>query len=228
MSRIAAFFLTLFLLSLSHFSCSILKEKAETDYESSWEFDNASAVKETPTKKESKKNRKKTTKTTRKKTSSKPAPTPKTPPKEESETISSSAKYSRKWDINLPENLNPKLLSAIDGWMGTPYKYGGRTKSGVDCSAFCLNIYNEVYKIDIERSTTEILKQSILVKKNELKEGDFVFFKINSSRVTHVGIYLGNNYFAHASTSRGVMISSLSEAYWTKYWHIGGRIIRNP
>jgi lipoprotein Spr len=63
------------------------------------------------------------------------------------------------------------------------------------------------------------------INKSELKEGDLVFFKIGSRSITHMGVYMGNNKFAHASTSKGVMISDLDEAYWRKYYYKGGRLL---
>lgn len=219
--------------TLSLASCSIFKQNAETQYDQNWEFDNnptynsrtsdQAVAQNTKSKNKSKsKKDKKPTKTT-------PVPEKQvatTKPKStDNKTNNQVSKYAEKWKITIPNSANIKLLQSIDSWMGTPYKYGGRTKSGTDCSGFCLNVYTEVYNIDIERSTVDILNQSKVVKKADLEEGDFVFFKINSSRVNHVGIYIANGYFAHASSSKGVMISSLSEAYWTKYWHAGGRIL---
>lgn len=212
-------------------SCNLFKESAETQYDQSWEFDNTPQTQKKTENTEIAKNTKPLKKKNKKE---KPSKIKNTPPEKviaepkpipSESKLNSSKKYADKWKVNLPASGNVQLLQAIDSWIGTPYKYGGRTKSGTDCSGFCLNIYNEVYKIDIERSTHEILNQSKIVKKVDLEEGDFVFFKINSSRVNHVGIYLGNNLFAHASSSKGVMISNLTENYWTKYWHVGGRIL---
>lgn len=119
---------------------------------------------------------------------------------------------------------NASLKKEIDSWLGVPYKYGGTTKAGVDCSAFCGNVFQKVYGISLGRSANDIYLQAKAIRKEELKEGDLVFFKINSAKVSHVGIYLSANKFAHASTSRGVMISDLTEAYWTKYYFASGRI----
>ncbi|HEY8367610.1 MAG TPA: C40 family peptidase [Bacteroidia bacterium] len=217
--------------TLSFASCSIFKQSAETEYDQSWEFDNNPAYNSRQAEPSIAQNSKSKTKKKKDKKESKATPIPdkqvaenKTKTNENSSNNKVS-KYAEKWKISIPNTANVKLLQSIDSWIGTPYKYGGRSKSGTDCSGFCLNVYNEVYNIDIERSTVEILNQSKVVKKAELQEGDFVFFKIKSSRVNHVGIYIANGYFAHASSSRGVMISSLNEEYWTKYWHAGGRIL---
>lgn len=214
-------------------ACHLFEKTAQTEYDQSWEFDNSPNARKTNDKtsdiaqnssKKPKKKKKKNEPQKNTQIATKEAETP-IKPKTPNASSNSVKKYQEKWKVNIPDQANIQLLQAIDSWIGTPYKYGGRTKSGTDCSGFALNIYSEVYKIDIERSTNDILGQSKAIKKGELKEGDFVFFKINSSRANHVGIYLGNQYFAHASTSRGVMISSLNEAYWTKYWFTGGRIL---
>ena len=119
---------------------------------------------------------------------------------------------------------NASLKKEVDQWLGVPYKYGGTTKQGVDCSGFCGNVFKNVYNVSLGRSAQDIFDQSKPVNRSALKEGDLVFFKINSSRVSHVGIYLSDNKFVHASTSRGVIISDLGEAYWTKYYFASGRI----
>lgn len=119
---------------------------------------------------------------------------------------------------------NTSLKKEVDQWLGVPYKYGGSSKQGVDCSGFCGNVFKNVYNINLGRSAQDIFDQSKPVSRSALKEGDLVFFKINSSRVSHVGIYLADNKFVHASTSRGVMISDLGEAYWTKYYFASGRV----
>lgn len=119
---------------------------------------------------------------------------------------------------------NASLKKEVDQWLGVPYKYGGTTKQGVDCSGFCGNVFKNVYNVSLGRSAQDIFDQSKPVNRAALKEGDLVFFKINSSRVSHVGIYLSDNKFVHASTSRGVMISDLGEAYWTKYYFASGRV----
>jgi cell wall-associated NlpC family hydrolase len=128
-----------------------------------------------------------------------------------------------------PKSNNSSITSAslkkeIEQWLGVPYKYGGTTKQGVDCSGFCGNVFKNVYNLSLGRSAQDIYDQSKPINRNTIKEGDLVFFKINSSRVSHVGIYLSQNRFVHASTSRGVIISNLDEAYWTKYYYASGRV----
>ena len=119
------------------------------------------------------------------------------------------------------------LLLQIDSWIGTPYQYGGNNKTGVDCSGFINNIYNEVYQIKLPRTTSELEHYSKPVKREKLMEGDLVFFTINTKKAGHRGIYLAHGSFAHASTSRGVIISNLAEAYWNKYFSGAGRVLLN-
>ncbi len=134
--------------------------------------------------------------------------------------------YARKLGIDPPAEANPKLMMTIADWMGSPYKFGGTSKNGVDCSGFIQEVYKMVYNKPTPRTTTQLFTASESVSKRQLKEGDLVFFEINTSKVEHAGIYLFDDYFAHASTSRGVMISKLTDVYWSKYFKGGGRISR--
>ncbi|HWZ35289.1 MAG TPA: NlpC/P60 family protein [Mucilaginibacter sp.] len=119
---------------------------------------------------------------------------------------------------------NMKLFDFVYEWIGTPYRFGGGTKKGIDCSAFTKTLYSQVFNIDIKRNSRDIFSMVSPVKKDDLKEGDLVFFKIHSRSISHVGIYLGNNRFAHAS-SRGVAVSSLDDDYYSRYFYKGGRVL---
>jgi len=119
------------------------------------------------------------------------------------------------------------LFAESSLWLGVPYRLGGTTKKGVDCSGLANNIYKSAYRKKLERSTSLMYKKYIKkIPKKNLKEGDLVFFKISkkSKDVDHVGIFLRQGYFIHASTSRGVIVSNLSEDYYRKYWKQGGRV----
>jgi lipoprotein Spr len=126
--------------------------------------------------------------------------------------------------VSETEISRSKLFIFINQWYGVPYKYGGCQKTGIDCSCFTNLLYEDVYKIKTARSATDMYNVSEKIELGELKEGDLIFFKINSNLVSHVGVYLRKNCFVHASTSRGVVISSMDEAYYKKYFHSGGRI----
>lgn len=126
--------------------------------------------------------------------------------------------------VALSATSNMKLFHFVYDWIGTPYRFGGSSKKGIDCSAFTKELYSEVFNLDIRRNSRDIFSMVSPVSKDELKEGDLVFFKIHSRRISHVGIYLGNNRFAHAS-SKGVAISSLDDAYYSRYFYKGGRLL---
>ena len=120
---------------------------------------------------------------------------------------------------------DPRLIEAVSSWMGVPYRFGGTTRQGADCSGFVLNIYEQVYAITLPRSTDAMAAEARKVRKQNLQEGDLVFFRINKGRkVSHVGIYLSNNKFIHTSTSRGVIVSDLNETYYATRFVQGGRM----
>lgn len=103
-------------------------------------------------------------------------------------------------------------------WKGTPYRLGGDSKRGIDCSALVKNVYRDSFNLTLPRTTETQVKKGYLVYKDQLQVGDLVFFKTGWS-TRHVGIYMGNNQFMHASTSKGVITSSLDNVYWKeKYW----------
>ena len=121
---------------------------------------------------------------------------------------------------------NLPVYSFIDEWYGVRYRLGGTDKRGIDCSAFVQRFYEQVFGMNLVRTAFEQFNMSNLLWNNtDLKEGDLVFFRIRSSRISHVGIYLMNNFFVHASSSHGVMISSLNDNYWQRYYACGGRVL---
>jgi len=127
--------------------------------------------------------------------------------------------------IHLLNKRSKNLYSFIDSWYGTPYRFGGTTRKGIDCSAFMMEIFNNVYKYKLPRTSRDQYKISDKINNiNDLREGDLVFFKIRTKDISHVGIYLGEGKFAHASSSKGVVISDLGSNYWSKYFVGGGRV----
>jgi len=126
--------------------------------------------------------------------------------------------------VALSATSNMKLFHFVYDWIGTPYRFGGSSKKGVDCSAFTKQLYSEVFNLDIKRNSRDIFSMVSPVSKDELKEGDLVFFKIHSRSISHIGIYLGNGRFAHASM-KGVAISSLDDPYYNRYFYKGGRVL---
>lgn len=114
-----------------------------------------------------------------------------------------------------------KVLQVYRQWAGTRYRIGGTTKAGIDCSAFVKTIMNNAFNLHLPRSTAEQKHIGKSIKKSELKAGDLVFFRKNH----HVGIYIGNGKFVHASTSQGVITSSLSDRYWARTYTQSRRVL---
>ena len=136
------------------------------------------------------------------------------------------AKASIRLGIDIDMKDNHALYVESSKWIGVPYRSGGTTFRGVDCSGLTSTIYKKVYRKNLERSSEDQRNKNCRkVKKTKLKEGDLVFFHNGKKkkRATHVGIYLKDKKFIHASTSHGVIISRLDEEYWHKHWLSGGR-----
>ena len=127
-------------------------------------------------------------------------------------------------DIELTDNH--KLYVNAAEWIGTPYRAGGDSRHGTDCSGLVSQLYKKTYRMRLSRSTDGQLKESNKIARRNLREGDLVFFTSRSSRkkVAHVGIYLKDGKFIHAITSQGVIVSSLKEKYYTQHWLCGGRV----
>jgi lipoprotein Spr len=135
--------------------------------------------------------------------------------------------FSQVMGVAVDATSNIKLYKFIYEWIGTPYRFGGNTKKGIDCSAFTKAIYDKVFNTTLLRNSRDIFSMVDPLPKDELREGDLVFFKIRSKSITHIGIYLGDNRFAHASSSRGVVISNLNEPYYSRFFYKGGRILES-
>lgn len=130
---------------------------------------------------------------------------------------------------------NVPLFEFIDEWMNTPYKLGGNTKNGIDCSYFTLNIFHNVYGKLIERTAQKQFDAKDTRKYlglHNLKQGDLIFFSTKGSKsreISHVGFYLGNDRFVHSTSRRGnsggngVQISLLSEQPWKRMFVAGGK-----
>ncbi|MFN4234817.1 MAG: C40 family peptidase [Bacteroidia bacterium] len=134
-------------------------------------------------------------------------------------------KYAQLLGVDEKNIENLKLYYFIDDWMGVPYKYGGKDKSGIDCSGFTGLLYKEVYNKNISGPTSTLIELTNIIPESELKEGDMVFFQIEKKgKVSHVGVYLQNNKFVHATTKKGVMINDLSETYYRQHYFKSGRV----
>jgi len=119
-----------------------------------------------------------------------------------------------------------KLDRFIQEWIGAPYMLGGVGKDGIDCSGFTHLLYESVYRISLPRQAEDQFKQGYTIQESALRPGDLVFFKnIRRTGIDHVGVYVGEKRFVHASTSAGVTISGLDEEYYRKRF-VGARRYR--
>lgn len=135
-------------------------------------------------------------------------------------------KYALLLDVEVEQAVNLNLFKVLDQWMGTRYRLGGSTKDGIDCSALMQILFTSLYGITLPRTAREQYDFSRKISRTELKEGDLVFFNTIGG-VSHVGMYLQNNKFVHASTG-GVTISDLYDEYWMKKFIGVGRVEQEP
>jgi hypothetical protein len=131
-------------------------------------------------------------------------------------------KFSLLLDTEVESVQNLSLYLLIDEWLGTRYRLGGNDKSGIDCSAFTQTLFANYFKQALPRTAREQYAASQRISRTELKEGDLVFFNTTGG-ISHVGMYLTNNKFVHASSS-GVTISDLYDDYWMKRFVGVGRM----
>lgn len=132
-------------------------------------------------------------------------------------------KYAMMLNVDVESLKNLSLFGFIEDWFGTRYRLGGSTKKGIDCSALTGGLLMAVYGFAMPRTAKQQYHETEHIKKEDLKEGDLVFFNTHGG-VSHVGLYLENNYFVHASSSQGVTISSLEDTYYAKRFICGGRV----
>lgn len=142
---------------------------------------------------------------------------------DEQKQLSQCYTYSSIFGYTVDTIANHRLYETISDWLGTRYCYGGDSKKGIDCSDFVIELYKNVFNIELEGNARDLFNKMQPLKKTELQEGDMVFFKIRRKRISHVGVYLGNNKFVHASVKLGVVISDLDEPYYKKRFYRGGR-----
>lgn len=117
-----------------------------------------------------------------------------------------------------------KLMESVNEVIGTPYKWGGTTTKGFDCSGFILHIFNQ-FSIKLPRTSYSQAEVGVKVEMNKLREGDLVFFNTSGKGISHAGIYIGNGKFAHSSSSKGVTISKLSDDYYEKRYVTARRVV---
>lgn len=121
-------------------------------------------------------------------------------------------------------SLRKSLLRHYNRWQGAPYRFGGNSKYGVDCSGFIHIAFRDAFGIEVPRTTQLLSKIRYRVPFRKLAAGDIVIFRTSRTNL-HAGIYVGNNQFIHASKSKGVMLSDFSNPYWAKAYKKSVRVI---
>ena len=144
--------------------------------------------------------------------------------KEKNVIVERKTESSKKSEENVSLN-SQKMMNVINKNIGIPYKYGGKDERGFDCSGFVSFVYRQSQNIEIASYSVDQYKLGKSVTQNDLKFGDLVFFNTTGRIPSHVGIYIGNNSFAHASSTSGVSITPLNSSYYTKRYVGARRII---
>ena len=145
-------------------------------------------------------------------------------------TSNLNASYTSKKENSKKANTIDDILSEASTYIGTPYRMGGMTRSGIDCSAFVLSVYGSAAGIELPRVSSAQAQKGERVDRANLEKGDLLFFQTRGSRISHVGIVHditpeGEIKFIHASTSKGVTISSLNEKYWGARYRFAKRVL---
>lgn len=131
-------------------------------------------------------------------------------------------KYSDKLDVHISKLETPMLYEMIDEWIGVPYRYAGLSKKGIDCSGFVSVVYKNITHKTVPRTTKDLYNSISAISRSQLQEGDLVFFNYSGKKNSHVGIYLHNGKFVHASSSKGVIISDLNNPHYKQTFSKGG------
>ncbi len=132
----------------------------------------------------------------------------------------------RNWDYREDYRIPvSRLRGIVDSYLGVPYRYGGTTRRGLDCSGLVYVVFRELNRARMPRSTRRLKRLGRAVRRAHMRPGDLIFFATGrSGRVNHVGIYMGNDRFAHASASKGVVYSDVDGHYYVKHFVFARRI----
>ncbi len=123
----------------------------------------------------------------------------------------------------IPKNKKQKIISTAKEFLGVKYKYGGETKKGIDCSGFVQNAFKKYIKLP--RTAKEMFSEGSKVKKDNLLAGDLVFFSDSNRPIGHVGIYIGDDMFIHASSgAKKVTITNINKVYYIEHYKGARRI----
>lgn len=126
--------------------------------------------------------------------------------------------------VSAVNRTQASLMQAYRDWKGTPYRLGGASESGVDCSMFINIVFADYFDMDLPTNTRTQLNAGEGVRRTAVRTGDLIFFRTGRSRL-HVGIMVGREEFLHASTSQGVTISELSREYWANRYLAARRVL---
>ncbi len=119
-----------------------------------------------------------------------------------------------------------RLLRAAENWLGVPYRWGGNDHRGIDCSGLAVQLYREAFGFKLPRNSARQRQLGYAVQPPYLKPGDLLFFRFKSDQgIEHIGIYLGNGQFIHASRTQGVVLQRLENPYYQKHLIVIRRII---
>lgn len=133
--------------------------------------------------------------------------------------------YAQTLGVKFNYSENKQLLATVTEWLGTPYRSGGASKKGTDCSGFVSGVYQEVFGITLVHSSRAMFQRVAHIKKTAIQTGDLVFFRRGPGQpIYHVGIYLNNHKFIHSATNGGVMVSSLNQSYYAHHYYAAGRV----
>jgi len=132
--------------------------------------------------------------------------------------------FFQKVGVNVTKATDLGMYASVFKWLATPYRYGGKTEKGIDCSNYVYKLMNEATCADAYATSRQLADLTEYVDREELREGDLVFFNVNGGGISHVGVYLQDGKFTHSSSSKGVTISALNDPYWEKRYCRAGRI----
>ncbi|MBK8351717.1 MAG: C40 family peptidase [Saprospirales bacterium] len=132
--------------------------------------------------------------------------------------------FFQKVGINITKATDVAMYANVFKWLYTPYRYGGKTENGIDCSNYVFKLTSEAFCADSYATSSQLASMTDYVDKEDLKEGDLIFFNVNGGGISHVGVYLQNGKFTHSCSSKGVTVSSIDEAYWSARYCRAGRI----